>query len=298
MAIEIIQPGVLTTVQDYGRFGYQRAGIPASGVMDQKAYEDALTLVGAKVSIENRLKGTLPDAVLEATMFGPTLRFTEDTWFAITGANMEPKLNQIPVSMYETIKAQAGDVLSLSLAMQGCRSYIAFSGGIDVPIVMNSRSTYLKCGFGGYEGRALRKGDLLPTKSLPCEYKKLEPTLYQDHVTLRIIEGPQEDYFTEKGKETLYHTTYTVSELSDRMGCRLEGDAIESKNGVDIISDGITFGSIQIPPNGKPIILLADRQTTGGYAKIGTVHSEDLPKLVQLKPGGTIQFRKDDENGL
>lgn len=291
MSVKVIIPGALTTVQDAGRYGYQSSGIQTSGVMDHKAYEEANALVG----------NTGGEAVLEATLFGGMMEVTADTVAAVTGADMEPKVNNVPCGMNRPVLLRAGDTLSLDMAKSGCRSYIAFAGGVDVPVVLGSRSTNMKCRMGGYEGRPLQTGDAFETglwgekaaeryeevrdRSFPAE-------AYTSPIEVRVIEGPQAEYFTEKGKETFYSARYTISDQSDRMGYRLEGEAIESVDGTDIISDGIAFGAVQVPASGRPIVLLADRQTTGGYAKIATVCSFDIPRLVQGKPGDTVCFRR------
>lgn len=291
MSVKVIIPGALTTVQDAGRYGYQSSGIQTSGVMDHKAYEEANALVG----------NTGGEAVLEATLFGGMMEVTADTVAAVTGADMEPKVNNVPCGMNRPVLLRAGDTLSLDMAKSGCRSYIAFAGGVDVPVVLGSRSTNMKCRMGGYKGRPLQTGDAFETglwgeeaaeryeevrdRSFPAE-------AYTSPIEVRVIEGPQAEYFTEKGKETFYSARYTISDQSDRMGYRLEGEAIESVDGTDIISDGIAFGAVQVPAGGRPIVLLADRQTTGGYAKIATVCSFDIPRLVQGKPGDTVCFRR------
>ncbi|MBM6684792.1 biotin-dependent carboxyltransferase family protein [Faecalicatena contorta] len=291
MSVKVIIPGALTTVQDAGRYGYQSSGIQTSGVMDHKAYEEANALVG----------NTGGEAVLEATLFGGMMEVTADTVAAVTGADMEPKVNNVPCGMNRPVLLRAGDTLSLDMAKSGCRSYIAFAGGVDVPVVLGSRSTNMKCRMGGYKGRPLQTGDAFETglwgeeaaeryeevrdRSFPAE-------AYTSPIEVRVIEGPQAEYFTEKGKETFYSARYTISDQSDRMGYRLEGEAIESVDGTDIISDGIAFGAVQVPASGRPIVLLADRQTTGGYAKIATVCSFDIPRLVQGKPGDTVCFRR------
>jgi biotin-dependent carboxylase-like uncharacterized protein len=236
-------------------------------------------------------------AVLEVTLFGGTMEFTEDAVIAVTGATMDVKINEEPTEMYRAYQVKAGDILSLGMVTAGCRTYVAFAGGIDVPVVLGSRSTNLKCKMGGYEGRALAAGDIFEIGKNGRSYEALKdrmakPDVYTSPITVRVIEGPQEEYFTEAGKKTFYNETYTISDQSDRMGYRMEGAPIESVNGTDIISDGIALGSIQVPTNGKPIILLADRQTTGGYAKIATVCSFDIPKLVQGKPGDQVRFQK------
>lgn len=288
MGIKVVFAGSLSTIQDKGRFGYLKAGIGTSGVMDHEAYETANYLVGN----ENG------KAVIEATLFGPTLQFEEEAICAVTGADMGMKLDDMEIDTYKSFYVMPGQILSMGMAVNGCRSYIAFRGGIDVPVVMNSRSTNLKCHFGGLNGRALKNGDVLECGKADCLMENAEEILkrnvprihYETDVKLRVVGGPQDDYFSENGQKTFYGSTYTVSVDSDRMGFRLEGPEIENINGVDIVSDGIAFGAIQVPSSGKPIILLADRQTTGGYAKIGTVCSRDMSKLVQLKPGDKIHF--------
>ena len=282
MSVKVVIPGPLTTVQDAGRYGYMNSGIGTSGVMDEVSYKKANYLVGN----ENG------EAVLEVTLFGGTMEFTEDAVIAVTGATMDVKINEEPTEMYRAYQVKAGDVLSLGMVTAGCRTYVAFAGGIDVPVVLGSRSTNLKCKMGGYEGRALAAGDIFEIGKNGRSYEALKdrmakPDVYTSPITVRVIEGPQEEYFTEAGKKTFYNETYTISDQSDRMGA-----PIESVNGTDIISDGIALGSIQVPTNGKPIILLADRQTTGGYAKIATVCSFDIPKLVQGKPGDQVRFQK------
>ncbi len=307
MAIRVIHPGALTTVQDLGRFGYQAFGMPCSGVMDPQAYRAANYLVGNESG----------EAVLECTLFGGIYQFEEDAVCALTGADMLPTLDGTAVPMYRPFPVSRGQTLMLGTAVSGCRTTLAVAGGIDVPVVMGSRSTNLKCALGGYSGRALQAGDVLPTgaskvfcknisaapdssvAAIACSGsgnltdvsdRTVEAPEYSEDLNIRVILGPQDDYFTEKGLDTFFSGIYTVSQESDRMGCRLSGPAIESKNGTDIISDAIVFGSIQVTPAGLPIILLADRQTTGGYAKIATVCSDDLPKLAQARPGYRIHF--------
>lgn len=289
MSIRILFPGPLSTVQDAGRFGYLKSGIGTSGVMDREAYETANRL----------LQNTAGEAVIEATLLGPALFSDSDCVCCITGADMAPRLDGQSVPMYRPFLIRAGQTLSLSAAVNGCRSYLAFAGGIDVPLVLGSRSTNLKCRLGGYQGRALQKDDVLSLGPATADVSallqnKAPKPFFSSSVTVRVIEGPQAEYFTKRGKQTFYGCPYVVSPESDRMGYRLEGPAVESENGVDIVSDGIALGAVQIPPSGKPIILLSDRQTTGGYAKIATVISKDIPRLAQLKPGDQVLFEKTD----
>lgn len=285
MKLQVLTSGPMTTVQDRGRFGYVAFGIGTSGVMDLDAYEAANYLVGNKHG----------EAVLEATLMGPSIRFEADCICAVTGADMGAKIGNRPVERYRPFWVQAGQVLSMGVAQSGCRGYLAVQGGFDVPVVMGSRSTNLKCRLGGYEGRALKAGDVLtvPDESYSSIMdRKRRIPIYDQEVTVRVVPGPQADYFTQAGFQTLWSQPFAVSAKSDRMGLRLDGPAIEMKNGSDIVSDGIALGAIQVTSAGQPIILLADRQTTGGYAKIGTVCSVDIPKLAQLKPGGVVHLKE------
>lgn len=291
MKIIIMRSGPLLTIQDRGRFGYSKFGIGNAGAMDQDAYELANALVG----------NTKGEAVLEATLMGPEIYFSEDCVCAITGADMKPMLDDMPVENNKAIMVPGGATLKLGFTTNGCRSYIAFAGGIDVPEVMQSRSTDIKCGIGGLKGRKLEDEDQLDIaeslKSFDDILKKSQKGTYPQKtydrdITVRVVMGPQEYAFSEKGIETFLSQTYEVKSESDRMGIRLQGEAIESKAGVDIVSDGIAFGSIQIPNNGQPIVLMADHQTTGGYAKIATVIRVDLPRLAQALPGNKVHFQK------
>ncbi len=284
MTIEVVRPGLLTTVQDRGRYGYQKYGIPPAGVMDLESYELANAFCG----------NTHGEAVLEMTVSGGEYIFHEHTWIALTGADMKPRINGERVPMYRTVEVQKGDHLVLKHAVNGCRTYMAVCGGIDTEPVMNSRSTHMKCHIGGLEGRKLKAGDVLPIgKANPIPAYCTIPAragFYSSSIQVRVMMGPQDDMFTEKGKDTFLNSTYTVDAKSDRMGIRLEGEAIESIHGTDIVSDAAVFGSIQITGNGQPIVLMADRQTTGGYAKIATVITEDLSLLAQAAAGTAVQF--------
>lgn len=283
MKLQILSPGPLTTVQDLGRTGYVASGIGTSGVMDQDAYADANYLVGNRHG----------EAVLEATMLGPTIRFEKNCICAVTGADMQTTVDGVAVPYYLPFWVQAGQTLSMGFAKTGCRGYLAVQGGFTLPPALGSRSTNLKCALGGYEGRALRQGDVLTVpddSDSGCMERKRRPPVFRKNVLVRVVPGPQADYFTQAGQQTFFNSIYTVSDKSDRMGLRLDGAAVETAGGSDIISDGIAFGSIQVPSSGMPIILMADRQTTGGYAKIGTVCTADLPKLAQVRPGCHLRF--------
>lgn len=283
--MKILSPGPLSTVQDEGRFGYMSTGFSPSGAMDSYS-----------MKLANLLVGNLPgEGVIEMTMLGMQIQFDGDAVIAATGADMCPTLNGLELPMYEAVAVHAGDVVRFGAAQKGMRTYLAVAGGFDLPPVMGSLSTNLKCALGGFRGRKLQTGDMLPLRqALTLQLlgkRKLEPENdYPKTVTVRVMLGPQEDYFTDQGIATFLGSRYTVSGQSDRMGVRLEGNQIENKNGVDIISDGIATGAVQIPASGTPIIMMADRQTTGGYAKIATVISPDLPKLAQAAPGTGVRF--------
>ena len=290
MKITIEIPGILTTVQDEGRYGYMEYGVRTSGAMDQDSFHAANRIVG---NDENA-------AELEMTLMGITAVFEGDGVIALAGADMNAQLDGMPVERYAAVRIRSGQRLSMGMARSGCRAYLAVSGGIAVPKVMGSCSTDVKCQLGGLEGRALQKGDVLETGSTgeSAKEEKLEkarwdcPRKYGHFVRVRVVEGPQADWFSEEARKKFFQETYHVSAESDRMGMRLDGAPVDSLHGMDIVSDGIAFGSIQITKSGMPIVMMADHQTTGGYAKIGTVCSFDLPKLAQLLPGDSVQFEK------
>lgn len=292
MSIFVKKPGLSTTVQDLGRTGFLSSGFSPNGVMDRHAARIANILVGNNQNA----------SVLEFVLAGPTLRFTKKTYVALAGADFQARVNGEQAPLNQAFEIPADAVLECGAAHKGMFGYLAFAGGgLDVPSVMGSASTNLKCGIGGWHGRALAYGDCiplasnltflanLPLRTIPAEE---EPAQEADPIILRVIPGPQENLFTEQGVETFYGQRFSTTSQSDRMGFRLEGPAIETRHGSDIASDGIAFGAVQVPARGKPIIMLADRQTTGGYAKIGTVASVDLPKLVQCRPGREIRFQR------
>lgn len=287
---EVIQPGPLTTVQDLGRSGYQQFGVPTSGALDSYAFRVGNLLVG-------NAEGA---ASLEITLLGCQLRALRETMIAITGADLAATVNGEITSTWESRLLKRGDVLSFPRLNSGCRAYLAVAGGIAVPPVMQSASTYTRAGIGGFGGRPLRKGDILQSNKsiasatvarMPSEYIPV----YGNRIALRVILGPQDDLFTEEGISTFLSSEYTVSTQADRMGYRLEGPRIQHREGADIVSDGIPLGAVQLPGDGLPIILLVDRQTTGGYTKIATTVSVDIPRIAQAKPGDKINFQQVDE---
>ena len=285
--IKILNPGPLTTIQDRGRYGFQDRGVPVSGAMDQGAYRLGNLMVGNKSD----------EAALEITLGGFKAEFLTDAFFCVSGPEQEVRLNNHVILTWTVHHAVSGDVLSLGYGRKGVRWYLALAGGVEVPMIMGSRSTYLRGGFGGLEGRLLRKGDELavgrpngarPSSSIP---KELIPD-YSPEPILRVVLGPQDEAISEEGLDTFFNSAYTVTQRSDRMGCLLEGQPIQHKKGPDIISDATAFGSIQVPGSGQPIILMADRQTVGGYVKIATVISVDLPLAAQALPGYRIRFKE------
>jgi biotin-dependent carboxylase-like uncharacterized protein len=290
IALAVVDPGLLTTVQDLGRPGHGRVGIPPSGPLDRPA-----------LVLANRLVGN-PDgaAALELTLKGPRLEVHRPGVVAVTGADMGFTVNGGPAPAWAAVEVRAGDVLGFRMASAGCRAYLALAGGVDVPTVLGSRATYLRGRLGGLEGRALRKGDLLPGGSPahpPARVtgRAVPPAArpaYPAEVECRVVPGPQADRFTPAGWAAFLGGPYTVTPQADRMGYRLEGPRIEHARGHDIVSDGIPLGGIQVPGEGQPIVLLVDRQTTGGYTKIATVFSGDVARIGQTRPGHRVRFRQ------
>lgn len=285
-AMEILEAGLLTTVQDRGRYGYQRSGMPVAGAMDVFALRVGNALVG---NDDNA-------AGLEMTVLGPKIRFLAATWVALTGADLGARLNGEPMAAWQSVKVAKGDELSFQGPLDGMRAYLAIAGGVDVPVVMGSRSTYVKAAIGGLEGRALKPGDVLNSDGASAAYtaRRAPDSLSQGYGSehdVSVVLGPQDDRFTKAGLEIFLGSQYTVAIQSDRMGYRLEGPVIEHVDGPDVISDGTVFGAVQVPGDGQPIVLLSDRGTTGGYTKIATVISSDLYKFAQAMPGHTVTFR-------
>lgn len=282
--IEIISAGMLSTVQDLGRFKVMKNGFTQSGVMD--AYS---------TKIANKLcKNDINAPVIEMTMLGITAKFKGEHIFAISGGIFDVSLNNKPVRTNKAYIAKDGDILSIKGAKQGLRCYLAVAGGFDVPLFMGSASTNLKINVGGFNGRKLKAGDILKIgkadKIKNIKKRELPENTYNNPVRVRVVLGPQDDMFSENDLMLFSKQQYTVTCDLDRMGIRLWGIALRGKEKLEIISDAITFGSIQITNSGMPIILMADHQTTGGYAKIATVISADLPKLAQVKPNDKISF--------
>lgn len=288
----IINPGLYTTVQDRGRWGYQEYGMPVTGAMDDYSLRLANILVGNDEY----------DAVLETTLNGPEISFNTNVVAAITGANMMPRVNGFTVSMWRSLKLSKGDVLSFDMVRAGTRGYISFAGGLDIPTVMGSRSTYVRGAIGGYEGRKLKSNDEINVRDKDFPIEQLAGRVipqqyipqYDDSCIIRVVPGPQDDCFTEESIEKFFSSEYEITKEADRMGYRLSGPQLMHKDGADIISDGINLGSVQVPGHGMPIVMMSDRQTTGGYTKIATVISSDIPVMAQLKPGNKVKFVRID----
>ncbi|EGQ22491.1 MULTISPECIES: biotin-dependent carboxyltransferase family protein [Sporosarcina] len=298
MSFQVVHPGLLTTIQDLGRYGSQKYGVIVGGAMDSYSLRIANLLVG-----NDEGEGTL-----EMTLVGCTLLFERDLLIAITGGDLMPAVDDKEVPMWRPVLVRKGSLLSFKSARKGCRAYIAFAGGLVVPKVMGSKSTYVRAGIGGFLGRALKKGDSLScgelnatSRSFLQQLSKLqrhfawsanhEPIIRLGQAqTIRITEGAEYDQFDEMSKQRLIEELFVLTNSSDRMGYRLEGPPLALNEKTELLSEGVTYGTIQIPPNGQPIILMADRQTTGGYPKIAQIVSADLSSLAQLRPPGTIQF--------
>ena len=287
-ALKIRQPGAYSTVQDLGRFGYQRYGVPPSGAVDRFAVQAVNLLLGNQ---EN-------DAVLEMTITGPVFEILAPCILAVTGAAMPIKVNGTLVDNWSSFAVVKGDIVTIGHVEAGCRAYLGICGGIDVPVIMGSRSCYTDGRLGGHEGRPLVAGDILASckeggtnfesRIIPAVYR---PT-YSSHWELRAIPGPQDDYF-DQGMDLFFSQEFTVTPQANRMGYRLKGPKIERKNTMpsSIISEPSLPGGVQVPEGGDPIILLSE-QTVGGYAKIATVIRQDIAKIAQAMPGDTIRFRK------
>ena len=287
----IEKPGLLSTIQDLGRHGYKRYGIITSGAMDQIAHRLANMLVLNPEDCET----------IEITMTGPVIRFQEDAVISITGAHLSPAINGHTVKMHRPLFVREGDVLSFGRAVYGIRSYLAVHGGFSIEQVMDSGSTYLKAGIGGYKGRALKKGDRLSLKKKISaqkwnkRFKWSTEAFYRAQCgsgeTVRVIPGLQYDAFTEESHRLFVEKEFLVTPESDRMGYRLEGERLSLKEQTELISEGVSFGTIQVPADGQPIILMADSQTLGGYAKIAQVASVDYSMIAQAKPGDRLNFK-------
>ncbi|MDQ3964372.1 MAG: biotin-dependent carboxyltransferase family protein [Actinomycetota bacterium] len=301
--MRILDGGLLTTVQDLGRIGYQKIGVTPAGAMD------AFSLRIANLLVDNPEDA----AALEITLKGPVMEFTDDALIALCGAQLTPKISDVELPPARAIAVRRGSVLKLGRCLSGCRAYLAVGGGIDVPVVMGSRSTHLRAGMGGYEGRALRAGDdLVIGAPSPLARHTIQEALsgggplpfalshrYVDDEDeraaltpgpIRSLRGPHFDVLNDADKRIFLATAFEVSTEADRMGYRLLGPRLSSVQGHDLVSSAVTTGAVQVPSGGEPIVLMADRQTTGGYPVVAQVITADLRFVAQMKPGDELRF--------
>jgi len=284
--VVVVRPGMLTTVQDSGRWGLQARGVPVGGPMD-----------GVSHRLANALVRNPPTAAgLEITLLGPELEFDDERVVAVAGAQFDLLLDGRTMPSNAPFIVSAGARLRFGARRIGSRAYIAISGGIAVSPTLGSRATHLISAMGGVGGRALAAGDVLPLGEPTDVYGSVSMPqaaivpLPDRHARVRVLPGPQTEYFSTDALDVLQSATYVIAPNSDRMGFRLEGPPLAHSRGADIISDATPLGVLQVPASGQPILLMADRQTAGGYPKIATVISADIPVAGQLGPGDTIAF--------
>ncbi|MCC5976612.1 MAG: biotin-dependent carboxyltransferase family protein [Salinarimonas sp.] len=282
--IEVVDCGPATTIQDAGRYGLQRYGVGPAGAMDR----DALTLA-------NLLVGNDPDeAAIEFAGLGGRFRVKEGVVrIALAGADAPLSVDGEPVAAQTSVTLRAGDAFSIGPARNGMYAMLGIAGGLDVAPMLGSRSLHRRAAIGGLDGKALQAGDILPLRKAAPDGDDLTlpDTFEPARGPIRVLRGPQDDHFSEAGLATFFDSSYTLSRQADRMGYRLNGPVIAHSDGFNIISDGIVTGAIQVPGSGEPIVLMADRQTTGGYPKIATIISADLPRFAQLRPGDSVRFQ-------
>ena len=283
-AITVIRPGMLTTVQDLGRWGFQANGVPVAGPMDEYSH-----------LLANRIAGNPPSAAaLEVTLIGPELQAEAEVTCAVAGATFALTVGTSTVPMHAPFTLRPGDRLKFGARSAGARATLAVRGGLDVPVAFASRATSLISRMGPFGGRALQAGDVLPVTTLLTEPTSERPViplpLPAGGARLRVVAGPQEQLFTKQAYDTLFGSRYVITPASNRMGYRLAGPPLAHAGRADILSDATPLGLLQVPGSGQPILLMADRQTTGGYPKIGVVIGADLPFAGQLSPGDWIEF--------
>ena len=283
-ALHILRPGLLTTVQDLGRYGHQASGVPVAGPMDTFSHR-----------LANQLAGNAIDAAtLEITLIGPDMIVEADTTMAIAGAQFEVTCDDRPIGLGASFAVTRGQRLKFGRIMQGARAYLAVAGGIETPPVLGSRATHLVSHMGGFDGRALQSGDRVPIGNSPQPRpprKSVGLTLpSKGRALLRVMPGPQADWFQDDALKAIASVSFRISPQSNRMGYRLQGPPLVRAREGELISEPLGIGAIQVPAAGEPILLMADRQTAGGYPKIGYVISADLPIAGQLAPGDFIEF--------
>jgi antagonist of KipI len=310
MSLSIIRPGLLTTVQDLGRPAYQHLGVVVSGALDAVALRVANLLVGNPEGA----------AGLEITLLGPTIRFEADHLIALTGADLSPTLNGQPAPQHRPVAVRAGTVLAFGAARAGCRAYLGVAGGLAVPLVLGSRATYLRAALGGWHGRALRAGDELPVGEPTAAGQQLWQAVNSAPLAtsfvdigwaaarwtpgpalcprpspapiIQAVRGPECEQFTEASQRAFWHEPFTITPAADRMGYRLQGPALTRAIPTELLSSAVTFGTVQVPPGGQPIALLADAQTTGGYPRLAQVITADFGALAQAPPGQALRFQE------
>ena len=283
--LTVVRPGLLTTVQDLGRWGSQSRGVPVSGAMDTFAHRLANALVGNAATA----------ATLEVTLLGPELRAEQALVAAVTGAEFALSVDGRPVAHQTAFVLEPGATLRFGQRRAESRAYLAVAGGIETPMVLGSRSTHLLSGMGGVAGRALISGDSLPVGRVSWTVTSRAAVKFQRvdagaTPALRVMLGPQDSRFSRPSIEALLHEVFRVSPQSNRMGFRLEGPVLTTLQSEELLSEPVPFGAIQVPAGGAPILLMADRQTAGGYPKIATVITADLPLAGQLGPGDALRF--------
>lgn len=282
----IVKAGMLTTIQDAGRWGFQSRGVPVAGPMDPVSHRLANALVG----------NDRDAAALEVTLLGPELEFEDERLAAVAGADFELSLDGRPVPSNAPFIVAVGSRLRFGARRRGARAYLAVSGGIAVPPTLGSRSTHLLSAMGGLNGRAVAAGERLPLgEPARAQRTALSPqravvALPEGRANIRVLPGPQVELFSADALDVLQSAPYVIGQNSDRMGFRLDGPRLAHTRGADIISDATPLGVLQVPASGQPILLMADRQTTGGYPKIATVIAADIALAGQLGPSDTIQF--------
>jgi antagonist of KipI len=310
MSLSILRPGLLTTVQDLGRPGYQHLGVVVGGALDAVALRVANGLVGNAETA----------AGLEITLLGPIIRFEADYLIALTGADLSPTLAGQPLPLYRPVVVRAGTVLAFGAARAGCRAYLAVAGGLAVPLVLGSRSTYLRASIGGWHGRALRAGDEVPAGEPTATGRRLWQAIAPASLAagplaiswvaarwtpgpalcppprrapvVRVVRGPEYKQFAAASQWAFWHEPFTITPAADRMGYRLYGSELRRDAAPDLLSSAVTFGTVQVPPGGQLIVLLADAQTTGGYPRLAQVITADFAGLAQARPGQALRFQE------
>lgn len=290
MSIEVLKPGALTTLQDLGRRGFQQLGVPVNGVMDERSHRLANALVGNSQS----------RATLEVTLMGPTLSFTENVVIAVTGADLDATVSGAPLPANKATFVAAGSEVSFGKRRTGVRAYLAVRGGFHVDLVMGSASLFARGGYGGFTGRPLAKGDVIylndPASNSTGPSLEIDPAAFGRDVIadvdapIRVLAGREWEHFDTTSQSAFQQGSFRLTPQSDRMGFRLEGPKLELTQSCQMESEALGFGAIQVPADGNPIVLMADRQTTGGYPKIAHVCAIDLPRLAQKMPGESVRF--------